>query len=103
MIHSAALVLVDQAWMPHADELPRRLDPVTTDFAYIRLLGDRKEIEAITTTWEKEVIDRNERLLRWATVMRGLRDRLPETFAFANNHYAGHGPSTVRKLREMLA
>jgi len=100
--HSAALVLVDQAWMPHADELPSRLDPVTTDFAYIRLLGDRKEIEAITTTWEKEVIDRDERLVRWATVMRGLRDRLPETFAFANNHYAGHGPSTVRKLRGML-
>ena len=100
--HNVSMVLVDQAWMPHADELPSRLDPVTTDFAYIRLLGDRKEIEAITKTWEKEVIDRDERLMRWATVIRALRDRLPETFAFANNHYAGHGPTTVRKLTEML-
>jgi uncharacterized protein YecE (DUF72 family) len=100
--HSAAFVLVDQAWMPHADELPKRIDPVTTDFAYIRLLGDRKEIEAITKTWEKEVIDRTEKLVRWANVIRVLRDRVPETFAFANNHYAGHGPSTVRKLRSLL-
>ncbi|MEN8149292.1 MAG: DUF72 domain-containing protein [Planctomycetota bacterium] len=100
--HSAAMVLVDQAWMPHADELPKRLDPVTTDFAYVRLLGDRKEIEAITKTWEREVIDRTEKLVRWAKVIRELRERLPETFAFANNHYAGHGPSTVRKLSELL-
>jgi uncharacterized protein YecE (DUF72 family) len=100
--HSAALVLVDQAWMPHADELPRRIDPVTTDFSYIRLLGDRKEIEAITKSWEKEVIDRSERLERWATVILRLREQVPETFAFANNHYAGHGPATVRRLRAMV-
>jgi len=100
--HSAAMVLVDQAWMPHADELPSRLDPVTTDFSYIRLLGDRKEIEAITKTWEKEVIDRSERLDRWARVIRDLREQVPETFAFANNHYAGHGPATVRRLRALL-
>jgi len=100
--HSAALVLVDQAWMPHADELPTRLDPVTTDFAYLRLLGDRKEIEAITKTWEKVVIDRTDRLKRWAAVIANLRESVPETFAFANNHYAGHGPATVRKLVSLL-
>jgi len=100
--HSAAMVLVDQAWMPHADELPARLDPVTTDFAYIRLLGDRKEIEAITKTWEREVINRDEKLVRWARVIRDLNEKLPETYAFANNHYAGHGPTTVRKLKELL-
>lgn len=100
--HSAAFVLVDQAWMPHGDELPARLSPVTTDFAYIRLLGDRQEIEEITTTWEKEVIDRNDRLARWAAVIRRIAGEVREVFTFANNHYAGHAPATVRRLRGML-
>ena len=60
----AALVLVDQAWMPHGDEVEKALDPVTADFAYVRLLGDREEIEKVTKTWEKEVVDRGERLSR---------------------------------------
>ncbi len=100
--HSAALVLVDQAWMPHADELPKRLNPVTTDFLYIRLLGDRKKIEEITTTGEREVIDLSDRLARWAKVIRDLSPGVHETFTFANNHYAGHGPATVRRLRDLL-
>jgi uncharacterized protein YecE (DUF72 family) len=100
--HSAAFVLVDQGWMPHGDELPKRLDPLTSDFTYIRLLGDRKEIEAVTETWEKEVIDRSDRLRRWAKLIRDLSPRVPETFAYANNHYAGHGPATVRRLVSYL-
>ena len=100
--NNVAMVLVDQAWMPHGDELPRRLDPLTTDFAYIRLLGDRKKIEAITKTWEKEVLDMGDRLARWVTLIHTLRDQVPETFAFVNNHYAGHAPTTVRRLLEQL-
>jgi uncharacterized protein YecE (DUF72 family) len=100
--HSAAFVLVDQGWMPHGDELPKRLNPITTDFLYIRLLGDRKAIEEITTTWEKEVMDHSDRLERWAVLIRELSPAVNETFAFANNHYAGHGPTTVRKLKALL-
>ncbi len=100
--HGAAFVLVDQAWMPHGDELPKRLDPVTADFSYVRLLGDRQKIEAITTTWEKEVLDHSERLARWANVIRGLLPHVREVFAFANNHYAGHAPATARRLRDLV-
>jgi uncharacterized protein YecE (DUF72 family) len=100
--HSAAFVLVDQGWMPHGDEIPKRLDPITTDFTYIRLLGDRKEIEAITKTWEREVLPRTDRLERWARLIRAYLDHVPETWAFANNHYAGHAPTTVRRLRALL-
>ena len=49
-----ALVLVDQAWMPHGDEVAARMDPVTGDVAYVRLLGDRQAIEKVTTTWDRE-------------------------------------------------
>jgi len=100
--HNAAMVLVDQAWMPHGDEIERKFDPITTDFAYIRLLGDRKEIEAITTHWDKEVIDRTERLQRWARLIARLTAQEITSLTYANNHYAGHAPSTVDRLQKLL-
>jgi len=100
--HNVALVLVDQAWMPHADEVEKKFDPVTTDLAYIRLLGDRKEIEAITKNWDKEVIDRGERLERWAEVVARLIEREVATLIYVNNHYAGHAPTTAERLHDLI-
>ena len=101
--HSVSMVLVDQAWMPHADELMDRFDPVTGSVCYIRLLGDRKEIEAITETWGEEVIDRRERLKRWAQVLDRMAQKQVPSLVYVNNHYAGHAPSTVRRLQELFA
>jgi uncharacterized protein YecE (DUF72 family) len=97
--HNVALVLVDQAWMPLADKLEKQFDPITTDFVYIRLLGDRKQIEAITETWDREVIDRQANLERWANYLAKLIERQIRTLVYVNNHYAGHAPTTVRRLR----
>lgn len=101
--HHVALIMVDQAWMPHGDEIEKLFDPVTTDFAYIRLLGDRQQIEEVTTTWEKEVIDRSESLERWSKLLVRLATRQIPTLVYINNHYAGHAPATLRKLQELLA
>lgn len=100
--HNVSLVLVDQAWMPHADELARKIDPITADFCYIRLLGDRKEVEAITRKWDREVINRESRLRRWADFLAGLNSRGLKTLIYVNNHYAGHAPATLRRLRDMF-
>jgi uncharacterized protein YecE (DUF72 family) len=100
---NVALVLVDQAWMPLADELEKQFDPITTDFVYIRLLGDRKQIEAITETWDREVIDRQANLERWANYLAMLIERQIRTLVYVNNHYAGHAPTTVRRLQGMVS
>jgi uncharacterized protein YecE (DUF72 family) len=100
--HNVALVLVDQAWMPHGDEVEKKFNPVTTDFAYIRLLGDRKEIEAITQSWDKEVIDRGESLERWAELVTRLIRREVATLIYINNHYAGHAPATSERLTDII-
>ena len=100
--HRVAMVLVDQAWMPHGDEVERDLDPVTADFAYVRLLGDRKEIEAVTKTWDREVLDRGDRLLRWAKFLARLLARGVRTYVYVNNHYAGHGPTTTLRLKALF-
>ena len=63
----------------------------------------RKEIEAITQSWDVEVIDRRERLQRWANfLVRSVR-RGVSTVVYVNNHYAGHAPTTVRRLEELFA
>ena len=96
----AALVLVDQSWMPHGDEVERDADPITAHFAYVRLLGDRHIIENVTTTWGKEVLDRRPRIDRWADLLARLMAREVPTFVYANNHYAGHAPATVERLKQ---
>lgn len=96
--NDVSMVLVDQAWMPHGDEVEKRFDPVTAPPAYVRLLGDRTAIERITKTWEKEVVDHAPRLERWASLLVRMMDRGVRSLVFVNNHYAGHAPTTVRRL-----
>lgn len=100
--HEVALALVDRVHMPHGDEVLRALGPLPGPFSYIRLLGDRHRIEQISTTWDREVIDHTPRLERWANVLVWLRQRQIPTFVFANNHYAGHAPSTARRLQALF-
>jgi uncharacterized protein YecE (DUF72 family) len=100
--HRVALVLVDLVYMPHPADLAEQLDLVTTDFAYARLIGDRKAIDALTDRFDKIVIDQSARLTRWAELLTTLRERLPRTLVYVNNHYAGHAPATVRELQRMV-
>ena len=100
--HNAAPVLVDRAHMPHGEAVSNLLHVDQAPFAYIRLLGDRARIEKITTTWDREVIDWSSNLERWAALLKRLAQRNAPAYVFANNHYAGHGPSTIRRLAKMV-
>ena len=95
------LALIDHAWMPSPDQQREKKGMLTSDFAYVRLLGDRYGIEKLTKTWEREVVDQGWRISSWADWVRELApDR--EVFAFANNHFAGFAPASVQKLHEAL-
>ncbi|HLG13432.1 MAG TPA: DUF72 domain-containing protein [Blastocatellia bacterium] len=96
-----ALALIDHPWMPRPAELLDGIDPVTSDFTYIRWLGDRKGIEEITKSWDKVVVDRKRELEEWVEACRGFAKRSLRIFGYANNHYAGNGPSTVRLIWEL--
>src|SRR2546430_13226285 len=96
--YNVALALTDTSFMPRPWELKQKFDLVTADFAYVRWLGDRKGIEKQTTTWDKTVIDRTSDLKNWVDVFKSLASntKVLKIFAFSNNHYAGHGPATVK-------
>ncbi len=96
--HRCAFVLLDLKYMPHPDQIQETMDLITTDFVYTRLIGDREAVDQKTKTFDKIVIDHGPRLDRWSTLLRQMLDRVPEVFCYANNHYAGHGPATIRDL-----
>jgi uncharacterized protein YecE (DUF72 family) len=100
--HEVALVLVEMNYMPHPADVAGRLDVVTTDFLYGRLIGDRKAVEALTKRFDEIVVDQSASLRRWADLMGALSERAPRTWLFANNHYAGHGPETIRELGRLM-
>ena len=94
--YNVALALTDHSYMPRPWEISDTLDLVTSDFVYVRWLGDRKGIEAVTTTWDKTIVDRAADLKNWAALFRQFVSRNLKVYAYANNHYAGHGPGTVK-------
>src|SRR5258708_96067 len=93
--------IIGHPWMPRPPELLNTGKPVTTDFAYIRWLGDRKGIEERTMVWDKTIIDRTEELKEWAGLMRRLHDHGTYIYACSNNHYGGFAPDTVRMFRSL--
>lgn len=99
--HNIALALIDQSWMPRPAEWFSRFDPITADFTYVRWLGDRKGIEKETKTWDKTIVDRKADLIEWVQLLKKVQKRRIQILAFANNHYAGHGPETLRLFKEL--
>lgn len=88
----AALTLIDYPRMP-------RMHEVTADFSYIRWLGDRREFPAGHTHLKKE---RDEDLRWWSEVVGGFLEESRTVFAYANNHYQNHSPSTLSRFLSIL-
>jgi uncharacterized protein YecE (DUF72 family) len=87
--------------MPNPAELD--FDPITADWTYIRWLGDRKVIEAQTMTWDKAIVDRTSELKSWVHFCYQIMKRGVLIYAYANNHFQGHGPATIAKFLELWA
>ncbi len=92
--HGVALVLADYAYMP-------RLDRTTTDFTYIRWLGNRKDVP--DDQYDRVRINRDQELDHWAEVIGSLVDGGVTVWGFANNHYMGHSPATLAGLEARLS
>ena len=87
----AALALVNYPGMP-------RLNEATAPFAYIRWLGDRREFPSGHTRPKK---DRDQDLRWWSEVVDRFLGEGKTVFAYANNHYQNHSPSTVEQFLEI--
>ena len=80
---------------------------VTTDFLYVRFIGDRSIDEKDFGKIQK---DRILEMKRWANEIkktetgkiRGRRNEVKLAMIAANNHYAGFGPGTANLFRKMV-
>ena len=89
--HGAALTLVDYPKMP-------RIERATAGFVCIRWLGNRREFPSGHTGPRK---NRSEDLRWWSGLVDRFLSEGKTVFAYANNHYQNHSPSTIEQFLEM--
>lgn len=68
----------------------------TTDFVYLRLIGDRSIPEDKFGTIQK---DRSESIVQWAKRLDEIKNKTSLAVVMANNHFEGFSPHTANKLR----
>lgn len=86
-----ALALIDYPRMP-------RLEAATAPFVYVRWLGDRREFPSAHTGPKR---DRRRDLQWWSERFDRFLGEGREVFAYANNHYQNHSPSTLAQFLEV--
>ena len=67
------------------------------DFTYIRWLGDRS-----LTKYDRVQVGRTSSLDGWERLIRALRRGVRDIYGYANNHYQGHSPATIRAIMRRL-
>lgn len=72
--------------------------PITSNYLYVRLIGDRSIPDS---EFGKVTKDKEELILKWAMKLKKIKD-IPLAMVMTNNHYEGFGPSTANSLRMQL-
>ena len=72
---------------------------ITTDFVYLRLIGDRSIPE---NEFGKIHKDRTDLVKKWAAKLDSIKNQVSFAVAMANNHFEGFAPATANKLRLAL-
>ena len=72
--------------------------PVTSDYLYVRLIGDRSIPDSEFGRVSK---NRDTQIAKWAKRLQDTRDT-PNAMVMTNNHFEGFGPATANSLRMHL-
>ncbi|HEY1583494.1 MAG TPA: DUF72 domain-containing protein [Chthoniobacterales bacterium] len=104
--HRVCWVWNDLSPLNERNLAPFEFQPLTTDFLYLRLLGDSAtkyhqdggRIHRYSQLlWKREAA-----LDSWALRIQRHLDEIRSVWAFANNHYEGFSPATCRRLAQRL-
>ena len=111
-MHGVALALTAYYTMPALDEILKMgIEPLTADFAFVRFIGNRKEIDDLIKTkiesgekkkeFDELVLDRTAEMRRWIPPLASLLQKGIPAYLYFNNHYAGHAPASVRLFEKL--
>jgi uncharacterized protein YecE (DUF72 family) len=104
--HRVCWVWSDMSPLNERNEAPFEFQPITTDFLYLRLLGDavtkydangRRIHRYGKLLWKREAA-----LDSWALRIQRHLDEIRSVWTFANNHYEGYSPETCQRLARRL-
>jgi uncharacterized protein YecE (DUF72 family) len=103
----AALALIDYYTTPGMPRIAASPDAVTASFAYMRFLGNHREMDALVEKkataggrrWDAVVRDRTREMRAWVPAIAALSRRVATAYAFFNNHYAGYAPGSIELFR----
>ena len=90
--HRLAWANIDLHGMP-------RTTHFTTDFTYVRWLGNRSDVKRLN----RIVVDRSDDLDHWAEELHRISRHVQRIYGYMNNHYAGHSPSSINELRSKMS
>ena len=87
--HNAALVYVEHPWQPTAE-----ID--TSDFAYVRLEGERRQVDGGKGVTE---LDRTQENEHWAN---RIHTSEKTTYLYVSKFYSGYPPTDIRQIKDKL-
>jgi uncharacterized protein YecE (DUF72 family) len=100
-----SLVFIDYYTMDPLYKIASRPGILTAPFAYIRFLGNHKEMDAAVrkareggtrkADWDSIIEDRTGQMRLWVPPIRDLVARDIPTYVYFNNHYAGYAPGSI--------
>ncbi len=102
---NVSLVFIDYYTMDPLPKLLSRNGIFTSSFAYIRFLGNHKQMDAAVqrareegkrdSDWGSLLVDRTEQMRFWIPAIRKLVAGQIPVYVYFNNHYAGYAPGSV--------
>ena len=95
--HRVSLAFVDARWIPRRT-MTMLAERPTADFAYVRWLGPNRDI----VDYSRVQVDRRKEMEAWMQAIEVLAPKVRVIYGYANNHFAGHSPATVRLLQELM-
>lgn len=95
--HRVALAVSDGRFIPREWALSLVRRP-TTDFHYLRWLGETRDI----VDHSHVQVDRTADLREWAGVIGALPLDAFTVYGYYNNHYSGHSPATAHAMLKLL-
>jgi uncharacterized protein YecE (DUF72 family) len=87
------LVLLDKPDLP-------KLSIVTSDFAYIRCIGDHKKMQKHRCN--EVILDRKEEIIFWAEKVKNFLTKGIRVYSYFNNHYAGYAPDSCKMFLDAV-
>jgi len=110
--HGIALVFIDYYTMDPLPKLAQRSEVFTAPFAYVRFLGNRKEMDAAVQKaqeaglrkrpFESLLKDRTDQMKAWIPPIKHLLAKGTPVYVYFNNHYAGYAPGSVELFGKLF-